>query len=170
MVSKNGSLEYQLDSMGDSPSHDCRYEAETTADFEELCRISQTLGSWIISNLVIRRCNEAKEDDEREEDDDEGHIGAKRAQEENEADQGHDDGIVSLARIPGLANGTFCTISAHERMRWIASVCLIDPMAPINDEDDERERVSKDKLGNAGNIHGDAAHKVPRTADSDQRS
>jgi hypothetical protein len=156
--------------MGDSPSHDCRHEPETTSDFEKLSGIFQTFWSWVISNLIIRCCKEAEQDDQSEEDDHEGQIGAERAQQENEADQGHDDRVVSLAGIPGSADGAVCTICADKRVGRIAGVCLVDPMAAIDDEDDEWEGIAQDKLGNAGNIHGDATHEIPRAADSDQGS
>ena len=169
-VSNHCHLNWRLDNLSDSPSHDRGYESETATNFEKLGSICKTLWSRIISNLVVCGCYEAKEDYQSEEDNDEGQVGSERAQQKDEADKGHDDGVMSLGGIPRLAKSALCTIGADESVGRIAGVCLIDPVAPIDDEDDEREGVAQDEFGNAGNVHGNAAHEIPRAAGSDQRS
>ena len=169
-VSNHCHLNWRLDNLSDSPSHDGGNESETTTNFEKLGSICKTLWSRIISNLVVRCCNETEEDDQSEEDNDEGQVGSEGAQQKDEADKGHDDGVMSLGGIPRLAKSTFCAIGADESVGRIAGVCLIDPMAPIDDEHDEREGVAQDEFGDAGNVHGNAAHEIPGAASSDQRS
>ena len=160
----------RLDGLSNSPSHDRSNESEATTNLQKFGRICQTLWRGIVSDLIVGCCNEAEENDKGEEDDDKRHVGSERAQQKYETDKRHDNGVMSLCGIPRLAKSATYTIGADKSVGRIAGVCLVDPMAAIDDEDDEGECIPKNKLGNASNIHGDAAHEVPGAAGSDQGS
>ena len=128
-----------------------------------------TLWTGVIAKPVVRYGNEAEEDDQGKEHDYEWHIGAESPQQENEADQGHDESVVSLAGIPRLASNPLLTKCVEDKVGWIAGVRQDEPVATIDDEDGEGEAISQNKLGKTGDIHGDAAHEIQGAADAHQR-
>jgi len=156
--------------MSYSPSHDRRYDSETTSDFKKIPRKLHTFRGGVITKPVVCYCNEAEENDQSKEHDHEWHIGAESPQQENEADQGHDESVVSLAGIPGLASHPFWTKCVEDKMGWVAGVRQDEPVAAIDDEYGEGEAIAQNKLGNAGDIHGDAAHKIQGAANGHQGS
>jgi len=158
-----------LGSMSYSPSHDCRHDSETTSDFKKIPRKLHTIWTGIITKTIVRYRNEAEEDDQSKEHDDEWHIGAESSQQEDEADQGHDESIVSLAGIPGLASSPVWTKCVEDKVGWVTGVRQDEPVATIDDENGEGEAISQNKLGKTGDIHGDAAHEIQRAADAHQR-
>jgi hypothetical protein len=159
-----------LGSMGNSPSHDRRHDSETTSDFKKIPRKLQTLWSEVIGEPVVRYRNEAEEDDQSKEHDYEWHIGAESPQQEHEADQSHDESIVSLRSVPGLASNPLWTKCVEDKVGRVAGVRQDEPVATIDDEYGEGEGIAQDKLGKAGDIHGDAAHEIQGAADTDQGS
>jgi hypothetical protein len=152
------------------PSHDRRHDSETTSNFKKIPRKCHTRWTRVTAKPVVRYRNEAEEDDQSKEHDHEWHIGAESAQQENEADQGHDESVVSLAGIPGLASHAFWTKCVEDKVGWVAGVCQDEPVATVDDEYGEGEAIAQNKLGNAGDIHGDAAHKIQGAANGHQGS
>jgi hypothetical protein len=171
MVSDYGPSNYGgLDSMNYSPSHDHRHDSETTGNFKEIPRKLHTLWAGVVAKPVVCYRNEAEEDDQSKEHDDEWHIGAESAQQENEADKGHDESVVSLAGIPRLASHPLWTKCVEDKVGWVAGVCQDEPVATIDDEYGEGEGIAQNKLGKAGDIHGDATHEIQGAADGHQGS
>jgi hypothetical protein len=153
-----------------SPSHDRRHDSETTSDFKKVPRKLHTLWARVIAKPVVCYRNEAEEDDQSKEHDDEWHIGAESPQQENKADKGHDESVVSLAGIPRLAGHPLWTKCVEDEVGWIAGVCQDEPVATIDDEHGEGEGIAQNKLGKAGDVHGDAAHEIQGAADGHQGS
>ncbi len=119
--------------------------------------------------MVVGSSDEAEKEDESKEDEDERHIGAERAQEEDEADHGHDNGIVALAGVVRLASRAIGAVCSHESVSRVSSVSQVDPMAPIDDEDDKWKCVAKDEFCDTGDVHGNATQEVIRATDADCR-
>ena len=77
---------------------------------------------------------------------------------------------MSLAGIPRLASSPLWTKCVEDKVGRIASVRQDEPVATIDDEYGEGEGISQNKLGETGNIHGDAAHEIQGAADGHQGS
>ena len=53
-------------------------------------------------------------------------------------------------------------------MGRVVRIGCVNPVRAIDDEDDEGERVAKDELADAGNVHSDAAEEVEGAADGNE--
>ena len=151
------------------PSHNRCDHSKTTTNLQEFRSIGQSFRCWVVADLIVGSSDEAEKENEGEENEHERQVGAEGAQEENEADHAHDNGIVSLARVVRFACRAINTVRSYEGVRRVSSVSQVDPMAAIDDEDDERESVAKDEFGDTSDVHGNTAQEVIRTTDTDGR-
>jgi len=149
------------------PAHNQRDEPKATSYFEVVVCVLNASGRWVVAQLVVRRGEEAKEEDEREEDKDEGYVGAEAGAEEAECDECHGDVVVSLSGVELLAQCTWNVsdgIARHESNGWALDVSDVDPVTAIDDEDRHGKRVAKNELENTRQVHGDASQEQIRAA------
>lgn len=54
-------------------------------------------------------------------------------------------------------------------MDWVLSVGKSSPVAAVDDKDGEGEGVTKNELGDSGDVHGDGAEEVVITGKTEHR-
>lgn len=123
------------------------------------------------------RSEEREEEDDAEEDEDEGHVGAQTAAEEAESYEGHDDVVVSLAGVVGLAESTWhcggtcsCSVAGLNADERAEGVAQIAPVRTVDDEDSHGESVAKDELEDTREDHGDTSKEEEGAGERDERT
>jgi hypothetical protein len=150
------------------PTHNHRHESKTTGNLKVVVRVVKSCRSWIEAELVVCGSEEGEQEDEGEEYEDEWDIGAKRPAEEAEADESHDDVVVSLSCVVCLRectrNITF-SVGCGESNCWVTDVSKIDPMAAEDDEDAHGKGVSENELEDTCDVHRDPSDEQETSAE-----
>ncbi|QSZ28527.1 hypothetical protein DSL72_003025 [Monilinia vaccinii-corymbosi] len=113
---------------------------------------------------IVAGGQKAKEEDQGQEEDDGRHVGAHARAQEDEADDGHDHGVIALAGIVCGAQGAGDRhavegggVGAGDVVEGIVEEAEVGHVHAEDDEGGKGERVAEDELADAGDDHGDAA-------------